>query len=710
MWSQELAFVDSTLEEAVRMASNGGSTAEIDKQLRRARAALGMTRARECNVLRWPDQSAGTSEANSLFGSAQEGPNDTKLTSGPVFGFLHLALAPGWQEVFDELMADIHGSGLYARTERLFLGVVGPGAAVFEINDDRMEVVYRAMDLAEFEFPTLLKLHQHCIAHDGFVFYLHSKGVFSRGQFASVDDWRRYLTYFVVRQHEQCIRHLGNGFDVAGVNWQLRPWPHFSGNFWWARAAFIRSLPDPRQLSAGDDARRGAERWIGLRPDVRVACLHQSLIDHYQSPYPADRYAGYSPGARRVQVGPAWKRPSCWQGLENSLHSPLETIDPISLVVAVGVGYGYSLFSLARALPFAKVIGVDAYTHSTAPDPKRMPTPDCNSQGATAGAREWVLRHKADFPNIRLICHESPVAVHLIEHPIDLLHFGELGNYDEAAAEFRRWEPKVRPGGCIMLHGIVRDPDGVGRFFRELSGDKSAIGEHGGLGFWYKPVPMATSVPPSLPVVGAGPLLSILIPTLPSRESSFRALLGKLQSQVLTHGLSEQVEVLWFLDQKENSVGAKRNALMFLARGRFVVFVDDDDDVDSEYVPLLCRAIREHPEVDCIGFVGELTWAGSNPSPTIYSLKYVEATDREVAPGHRVYLRPPQHVNPIRRDVAVRFPFPDVSCGEDLARCMDLVRGRALSREYFLGDRVMYRYAFDPVRTETQRPAIPSTQ
>ncbi|MDP2651957.1 MAG: glycosyltransferase family A protein, partial [bacterium] len=86
---------------------------------------------------------------------------------------------------------------------------------------------------------------------------------------------------------------------------------------------------------------------------------------------------------------------------------------------------------------------------------------------------------------------------------------------------------------------------------------------------------------------------SILIPAVPSRLSQLSELLAALESQ--TNG--RPVEVLVFLDNKQRSIGFKRDALVQLARGDYVAFVDDDDTVSPAYVDQILAAIESEPDV-----------------------------------------------------------------------------------------------------------------
>ena len=68
------------------------------------------------------------------------------------------------------------------------------------------------------------------------------------------------------------------------------------------------------------------------------------------------------------------------------------------------------------------------------------------------------------------------------------------------------------------------------------------------------------------------PLLSILICTIQSRAEYLKELLDELNHQIQF----SNVQVLWLGDNKSMSVGTKRNALLSIAEGEWVCFIDDD--------------------------------------------------------------------------------------------------------------------------------------
>ncbi len=103
-------------------------------------------------------------------------------------------------------------------------------------------------------------------------------------------------------------------------------------------------------------------------------------------------------------------------------------------------------------------------------------------------------------------------------------------------------------------------------------------------------------------------LLSILIPTLESRRALFGRISATLQMQIHACGWDDRIEILSMADAGELPTGTKRNALMRRARGEFIASVDDDDDVSEQYVELVGGALLAHPDVDCLGIRGEVTY------------------------------------------------------------------------------------------------------
>lgn len=181
-------------------------------------------------------------------------------------------------------------------------------------------------------------------------------------------------------------------------------------------------------------------------------------------------------------------------------------------------------------------------------------------------------------------------------------------------------------------------------------------------------------------------LLSILIPTMESRLPLYSRLHEELTRQVTLPGAGPAIEILTLSDDGSEKVGAKRNQLMDKAKGRFLVFVDDDDRVSPNYVELILAAIRQNPAADCISFPGEITFCGQQPRKLVHSIRYIDWYEHQ---GE--YLRPPCHITPIRSDIARPYRFAEVDYSEDVDWAMRLSRDRALQQEATI-NAVLYYY------------------
>ncbi len=416
------------------------------------------------------------------------------ISSKPIFGFLHVAMKGHWRQIIEEQFLKMRISGLWDRTERIFLGLIGPNPEDFDFHDAKISVAFTERDFSVAEIPTLSFLQAHCQNHDCMVYYMHTKGVFRTGP--GQEQWRRTMEHFIILRYQDCLSALQQ-HDTCGINFGRCDWCQFyGGNFWWARSEYIKTLPDIRTLeplpALEPSPRHIAERWIGENPAMRAACLHNSRTDHYANePYPRSRYASVHEVTINEHFGP-----SAWSGLENRFQDLLEPVGPILLAVELGVDYGFSAFCLAAALPSATIIGIDPYDRLPTEDKKRSIALGSRGIIGTHAAETWVEKHRSAFPNFVPLKLTSAEALKMVSGPIDVLHIDAFHTYDDVRRDFEQWEPLLRPGGCVLFHDTRSFPDDVGRFFRQLAGRKAEIYESHGLGAWYKPAPDQSRPPP----------------------------------------------------------------------------------------------------------------------------------------------------------------------------------------------------------------------
>jgi len=179
-------------------------------------------------------------------------------------------------------------------------------------------------------------------------------------------------------------------------------------------------------------------------------------------------------------------------------------------------------------------------------------------------------------------------------------------------------------------------------------------------------------------------VLSILIPSLHKRTGLLGALLKDLQAQA-----TDEVEILTSVDGGEISTGNKRNNLVNAAKGKYTVFVDDDDCVSSDYIPSILEAAKQ--DADVIVLNGIMTTDGRNPKKWYISkdLPYKS----EIMNGEEIYLRYPNHIVPIKRDIALQVPFPNKYREEDFDYATKLHNMGLIKTEAKI-DKYLYTYRF----------------
>lgn len=184
----------------------------------------------------------------------------------------------------------------------------------------------------------------------------------------------------------------------------------------------------------------------------------------------------------------------------------------------------------------------------------------------------------------------------------------------------------------------------------------------------------------------AEPLWSILIPTLDERKAVFDRLYNSLTQQIAECGLQEQVEIIVSCDNRQKTIGTKRNELLHKSQARYICYVDDDDTVHEQYVAMIYQALLTNP--DCVSLKGIITFNGTHPHTFIHSIQYSSWYEQD-----SVYYRPPNHLNPILRSIAVKFLFPENNYGEDADWSMQIQRSQLLKKEAQI-DEPYYFYCY----------------
>lgn len=181
--------------------------------------------------------------------------------------------------------------------------------------------------------------------------------------------------------------------------------------------------------------------------------------------------------------------------------------------------------------------------------------------------------------------------------------------------------------------------------------------------------------------------LSILIPTLEERKHYLERLLSVINAQN-----TDGVEIIIEKDNKEKSIGEKRNILLEKSSAKYIAFIDDDDLISFDYISKVKNACIGDPDV-----IGMHLLHYENSllrGLTYHSLRYSKWwEERDTTSGLMRYYRNPNHLNPVKRDLALKVKFPSISMGEDKEYSKQLLP--LLKTETYVYEPIYY-YLFQP--------------
>jgi glycosyltransferase involved in cell wall biosynthesis len=185
-------------------------------------------------------------------------------------------------------------------------------------------------------------------------------------------------------------------------------------------------------------------------------------------------------------------------------------------------------------------------------------------------------------------------------------------------------------------------------------------------------------------------VLSILICSLHRRFGMLGVLLRKLEHQIKQSNAEDLVEILVNADGGEKSTGKKRNELLKQAKGRMIVYHDDDDEPSDCYVSEILKALRSDP--DAIGINGTISTNGGSIKRWFIS-KNLEYCTRKDANGVEYYHRYNNHISPVRRTIALQIGFPDQYQFEDFDYAKRLYESGLIKTETII-ETPLYHYRF----------------
>lgn len=175
--------------------------------------------------------------------------------------------------------------------------------------------------------------------------------------------------------------------------------------------------------------------------------------------------------------------------------------------------------------------------------------------------------------------------------------------------------------------------------------------------------------------------LSVLIPTVEGRESFYDALFAELYRQS-----DDSIEIITLKDNKQITIGEKRNRLYEMAMGEYSVQIDDDDMIAPDYIDRVLRATELCP--DSIGYNESVVWNGVYAGISNISLRNKRWEENKY--GYR-FIRTPFFKVPIKTDIAKSIKFKDIRWAEDHDWSVRVYG--SLTTEVFIPE-TMYYYSY----------------
>lgn len=182
------------------------------------------------------------------------------------------------------------------------------------------------------------------------------------------------------------------------------------------------------------------------------------------------------------------------------------------------------------------------------------------------------------------------------------------------------------------------------------------------------------------------PLLSVLVCTIGNRKHQFKNLDKKIRSQLTT-----EVEYLVNFDYGKYSIGYKREELKLQSTGRYIVYIDDDDHISRNYIKNILHIIKTN-KPDAVSIKCLYTVNFSNKS-------YFIATNKiPLKDSKNTSYRPIGHLNPVKREISIKAPFPDLYYGEDRGYTEGI---KPFIKKEILAPGTLYWYDYRPNQSES---------
>lgn len=190
--------------------------------------------------------------------------------------------------------------------------------------------------------------------------------------------------------------------------------------------------------------------------------------------------------------------------------------------------------------------------------------------------------------------------------------------------------------------------------------------------------------------------LSILIPTITQRVSDcFPFVVQQLNVQIEDR---QDIEIIGFLDNIKRTVGVKRQDLLNLAQGEYLVYFDDDDTPSVDYISSIMHVL-DNENVDSVVFKVQYHNVRKGRG---FLCEYDKSYTKRGVCEDGVWRGPPAHIHVVKTEIAKSVRWLERPTGSQWN--IDVVWADEVSSKIKTQskiDKVLYYYNFDPTISET---------
>ena len=210
----------------------------------------------------------------------------------PVQGWFHIAAMGAGDYIAMELHGRLMQSGLYRTSDVIHVTLLGDQAQIDRMNElvfskhQKYKIEHISNNVMEYEWATLKHMHKTAMeSGDLHMWYIHTKGASNCRPNVppqiqkNIRRWRDLMCHYTIGEYKKCQYLLGSGYDTVGSLLRYNTGciaPYYVGNFWWATANYLRTLPEITEETISN--RSNAEGWI-THPKVKGKHFNQFWLE-----------------------------------------------------------------------------------------------------------------------------------------------------------------------------------------------------------------------------------------------------------------------------------------------------------------------------------------------------------------------------------------------------------------------------------------------